>query len=231
MDTAKDARVLVLEDALRRLGEIISNRKLKLHLEYSRLSQLIQTASTALYEVKYSYVDPMQLAASEGTKKIVDCVSEIGVMMHSAIASVGFKPKTTKEQLVVAELNYALRTVEGFQRRLKSGSDEAGLAVDILAVEVSQTRPVAGASKLTHCRCSDGKRAWNIVTNIAGIRVGSKLPCAVLPPVEMMDTVSEAMFLGGDPLPEGTPLGPIVAPSRQMLDQARAQTLRIIERL
>ncbi|MHA2192501.1 MAG: hypothetical protein ACXAAR_03645, partial [Candidatus Thorarchaeota archaeon] len=67
MDTAKDARVLVLEDALRRLNEIIGNRKLRMHIEYSKLANTLKTAGTLLYEVKYSYVDAKALAELEAT--------------------------------------------------------------------------------------------------------------------------------------------------------------------
>ena len=54
MDTAKDGRVLVLEDALRRLTEVVTNRKLKMHIDYGKLAETLKTAGALLYEVKYS---------------------------------------------------------------------------------------------------------------------------------------------------------------------------------
>ena len=47
----------------------------------------------------------------------------------------------------------------------------------------------------------------------------------------MMNNVSDAMFLGGEPLPEGTSLGPLETPPDSALDQARAQVLQITKRM
>ncbi|MCK5150307.1 MAG: tRNA-binding protein, partial [Candidatus Thorarchaeota archaeon] len=84
---------------------------------------------------------------------------------------------------------------------------------------------------LMECRCTDGSRIWKIVTNLPDVKTGSKLACAILPPVEMMGIVSEAMFLGGTPLPESTDLGPLTDPPETSLDQARAQILQITKRM
>jgi predicted RNA-binding protein with EMAP domain len=88
------------------------------------------------------------------------------------------------------------------------------------------------ASKnLAECRCSDGSRVWHIITNIKGLKPGTKLACAVLPPAEMMGAVSEAMFLGEEALPESTKLGPMLVLSSAALDQARAHVMNILKRM
>ncbi len=231
MDTAKDSRILVLEDALRRLHEIVGNRKLKMHVEYSKLSELIQQAGSLLYEVKYSYISAEQVASLEATQNLVDNVKAFKTIVETATKSSGYKPSTTKESLNYAELQYSFRIVDDFQRKLREYSDEPARAVDILVVEVSQTQIVPESKKLTECRCTDGHRIWKIVTNIAGIKPGVKLACAVLPPVEMMNIVSEAMFLGGTPLPDTLDLGLFEDPPSSILDQARAQVLHIVKRM
>ncbi|MBN2228826.1 MAG: hypothetical protein JW779_04460 [Candidatus Thorarchaeota archaeon] len=231
MDTAKDARILVAEDALRRLNEIVNNRKLKLHIEYNKIGTILHQAGSYFYEVKYSYVPAEQVAKLEPTQKIVDDIIEFKKMVESALKSIGFKPSTIKEILVFAELNYSFRTIEGLKRRLTEFDEEPAYAIDILAVEVSEVKPVEDSKNLTECRCTDGKRIWKILTNIEGVQSGEIYPCAVLPPVEMVGIVSEAMFLGGEPLPETTNVGPLTQPSASVLDQARAQVLHIIKRM
>ena len=231
MDTAKDARILVLEDALHRLHEIVGNRKLKIHVEYSKLSELIQQAGSLLYEVKYSYLPPDQVAALESTKKLVDNITAFKQIVENAIKTSGYRPSTPKESLIHADLHYSFRVVEDVQRKLCAYDDEPARAVDILVVEVSQTQPIPDSKNLTECRCTDGHRIWKIVTNIPDVKSGVKLPCAVLPPVEMMDVVSEAMFLGGTPLPDDLDLGLFENPPAPILDQARAQVLHILKRM
>jgi len=98
-------------------------------------------------------------------------------------------------------------------------------------VEVSQVHPIENSKNLLSCRCSDGSHIWHIVTNISDVKSGVKLACAVLPPVEMMNAVSEAMLLGGEALPETTGLGPLVNPPDSALDQARAQVMQITKRM
>jgi uncharacterized protein len=231
LDTAKDARIIVLEDALRRLNEIINNRKLKFHIEYSKLVEILQQAGSLIYEVKYSYLPSDQVADLEATNKIVSSLKGFRQIIDDAKKSTGYTAQTTKDALTLAETYYSFRIVEDFQRKLKSYDEEPGRAVDLLAVEISQTQPVPNSKNLTECRCTDGSRIWRIVTNLPNVKVGTKLACAVLPPVEMMNIVSEAMFLGGTPLPESMEVGPIENPPATTLDQARAQVLQIMKRM
>ncbi|MHA2140205.1 MAG: hypothetical protein ACXADC_06005 [Candidatus Thorarchaeota archaeon] len=231
MDTAKDARVLVLEDALRRLNEIVSNRKLRMHIEYSKLASALKTAGSLLYEVKYSYIDAKSLAEHEATRNLLRAISEFSELFRGAVKSQAYKPQSVSERMALTEVQYALSIVEGFERRLHDANDDPAHAIDILSVEVSQTKAVEGSNNLTECRCTDGSRIWTIVTNIPGILGGMKLSCAVLPPANMMGIVSEAMFLGGEPLPETAELGPHKKPPSSELDQARAQVLQITKRM
>ena len=231
LDTAKDARILVLEDAIRRLNEVVGGRKLKLHVDYSKLVESLQQAGSLFYEVKYSYIPAEQVAELEATQRIVDTIAAFRKVLEDAISSSGYKPSTVKETLNLTDVFYSFRIVEQFTKKLEEFDDDPGNAVDIIAIEISQTQTVPESKNLTECRCTDGSRIWKIVTNIQGLNPGTKLSCAILPPVEMMNIVSEAMFLGGDPLPEDTLLGPMNTPSSSALDQARAQVLQIMKRM
>lgn len=231
LDTAKDARVIILEDAIRRLNEIVSNRKLKFHITYSKLVEILQHAASLFYEVKYSYLPPEQVADLEATNKIVSGFAEFKHLFDDSIKSTSYKATTTKEFLTLAEVHYCFRTIADFQRKLRTYDDEPGRAVDLLVVEISQVQSLPESKNLTECRCTDGTRIWRIITNLPKVKVGSKLACAVLPPIEMMNIVSEAMFLGGEPLSESFKLGPMVNPSPAILDQARAQVLLIMKRM
>jgi predicted RNA-binding protein with EMAP domain len=231
LDTAKDARVLVLEDALSRLNEIVGNRKIRMHIEYSKLISALKKAGSLLYEVKYSYIDAKALAEHKATRNLLSAISEFSDLFRVAVKSQAYKPQTVNERMALTEVQYALAIVEGFEQRLQESDDDPAYAIDILSVEISQTKAVEGSTNLTECRCTDGSRIWTIVTNIPGIEAGKKLPCAVLPPANMMGIVSEAMFLGAEPLPETAELGPLKEPPSNALDQARAQVLQITKRM
>jgi predicted RNA-binding protein with EMAP domain len=231
LDTAKDARIIVLEDAIRRLNEIVSNRKFKFHIEYSKLVEIIQLAGSLFYEVKYSYLPAEQVADLEATEKIVSSFARFKQLLDNAIRTTGYKAASTKDTLVLAEAYFSFRIIDGFQHKLRTYDDEPGRAVDIVAVEISQAQHIADSKNLTECRCTDGTRIWRIITNLPNIKTGMKLVCAVLPPVEMMNIVSEAMFLGGEPLPESSDLGPMENPPTSALDQARAQVLQITKKM
>jgi predicted RNA-binding protein with EMAP domain len=231
LDTAKDARILVMEDALRRINDIIGNRKLKIHVEYSKLVDFLKQTGSLFYEVKYSYVSADQVADLEPTKRIVEYISEFKEIVEHAIKSAGYKPATPKETHTLAELSYSFRIVQGIQNRLKLYDDDPAHAVDLLAVEISQTQPIPDSKHLTECRCTDGSRIWRVVTNIQGLKTSTILPCAILPPVDMMNIVSEAMFLDETPLPDSTEPGILKDPLPSVIDQARAQVLYITKRM
>jgi predicted RNA-binding protein with EMAP domain len=231
LDTAKDARVILLEDAIRRLNEAVGSRKLKLHVDYSKLVEMLQLAGSLIYEVKYSYIPAEKIAELEATQNIVNGLASFRTILENAIESSGYKPSTVKESLSLADVFYSFRIAENFVKKLTEFDDDPGNAVDIIAVEISQAQPVQDSKNLTECRCTDGSRIWKIVTNIQNIKPGTKLACAILPPVEMMNIVSEAMFLGGDPLPDDTQLGIMKTVPSSALDQARAQVLQIMKRM
>lgn len=231
LDTAKDARLLVMEDALRRLNEMVGNRRLKLHVDYSKLIASLQQAGSLIYEIKYSYVSASKVAELEATQKIVETIADFRNILEEAITTSGYKPSTVNESISLTEVFYSFRIIEGLIQKLQEYDDEPAYAVDILVVELSQVQAIPDSKNLTECRCTDGSRIWKIVTNIQGLKAGTKLACAVLPPVEMMGVVSEAMFLGGDPLPEDTVLGFQKSPPASVLDQARAQVLQITKRM
>ena len=216
---------------MRRLNEIVGNRKLRMHIEYSKLTNALKTAGTLLYEVKYSYVDGKALAELEATKNLVSAIAEFADLLRNASRSQAYKPQSIREKLAFTETQYSLSIVEGFEQRLLIAADDPAHAIDILAVEVSQIRDVEGSSNLTECRCTDGSRIWTIVTNISSVEPGMKLPCAILPPADMMGVVSEAMFLGRESLSDDVELGPLKNPSSQAMDQARAQVLQITRRI
>jgi len=230
LDTAKDARILVLEDALHRLNEIVSNRKLKLHLDYSALDALLSKAGSLLYEVKYSYIGSHALAQAMPTVKIVEIMDQFQALVEDALAS-GYIPKTKSQELALAEYKYARRTINGFPDRLELYDEEPARAVDILAVKITKKQPVEESENLQTCRCTDGSRIWMIVTNLKNVALEMKLCCAVLPPVEMMGIISEAMFLGMNELGEDVPLGMLEDVSSPALDQARSQVKEIIKRM
>ncbi len=230
MDTAKDARILVLEDALHRLNEIVSKRKLKLHLDYSALDALLSKAGSLLYEVKYSYIDSHALAQAMPTVKIVELTDRFQTLVGTAIAS-GYVPKTKNQELALAEYKYALRIINGFPDRLERYDEEPARAVDILAVKITKKQSVEESENLQACRCTDGSRIWMIVTNLKNVAPEMKLCCAVLPPVEIMGIMSEAMFLGMNELGEAVPLGMIEDAPSPVLDQARSQVKEIIKRM
>ncbi len=231
LDTANDARILVLEDSIRRLNEVVGGRKLKLHVDYSKLVESLQQAGSLIYEIKYSYIPAQQVAVHQATQGIVDAISSFKKMLEDAINSSGYKPSTVRETLNLTEVFYSFRIIAQFKSKLLEFDDDPGYAVDIIVVEISQTQAVPDSKNLTECRCTDGSRIWRIVTNIQGLKPGAKLACVILPPVEMMNIVSEAMFLGGDLLPEDTTLGPLKTPPPSALDQARAQVLQIMKRM
>ena len=119
LDTAKDARLLVLEDALRRLNEMVGNRKLKLHVDYSKLGATLQQSGSFIYEVKYAYVSAPKIAELEATQKIVESIADFRNILEEAIKTSGYTPSTVNESLCLTEVFYAFRIAEGLIQKLQ----------------------------------------------------------------------------------------------------------------
>jgi predicted RNA-binding protein with EMAP domain len=230
LDTATDARILVLEDALRRLQNIFSKRLLRFQVDYKRLLEFHDQAKEAYYGIKYSYHEPEEIKSSQSLEALVSAVRQFEDIYRTAVEERAFKPENTSQKRLIAETEYAFRTIFGFRNRLRCPSDPA-FAIDILCVEITKISRVEESDTLTACRCSDGSRIWEVLTNIVSMDSGLKMAIGVLPPTELMNRVSEAMFLHKSPLSEDTPLGRLENPPDEVLDQARAQVLNITKKV
>jgi predicted RNA-binding protein with EMAP domain len=230
LDTANDARILVVEDALKRLENIFSKRLLRFQVDYKRLLELHGKAKEAYYGIKFSYQEPEEIKSSKSLESLVESIEKFEDIYQTARNERAFKPENPSQKKLIAETEYVFRTVFGFGNRLNYPSDPA-FAIDILCVEITHASHIEESDSLTACRCSDGSRIWEILTNIDFLDTELKMPAGVLPPTELMNSVSEAMFLHRSPLSQDTPLGRLDDPPNEALDQARAQVLNIAKKV
>lgn len=230
LDTAKDARILILEDALRRLESIFSKRLLRFQVDYNQLLNLLGAAKEAYYAIKYSYMEPHELRTSESLETLTNAIRKFESIYTTAKDERGFKPAKTSEKRLLAETEYVFRVVFGFRNRLSRPPNPA-FAIDILCVEITQVSDVEQSDNLLACRCTDGSRIWRVHTNIDSVESGMRMAVGVLPPAELMGGVSEAMFLHRAPLHKDTTLGFLDKPPQEALDQAAAQVVNITKKV
>ncbi len=223
MDTARDYRILVAEDAISRLERRIKNWGLPWPINRRRVLDEVAEIRKSLLKLKYSYLPIDMILGSEELKVIVDNARSIaGEVLPKSTAE---KPKTVSGRLALAEIRYALSILVGLPLRLKLGEEnKPEYAVDVLGVEVTRVEDLTENLKVT--RASAGTVAFTIVTNIKNMRVGEVRAAAILPPVEFHGVISEAMY-SSDPIEERY-VGKRV-PSRLLHGELASMVIRIVD--
>ncbi|MBN2157445.1 MAG: hypothetical protein JW776_15470 [Candidatus Lokiarchaeota archaeon] len=200
MDTGNDYRILVIEDAIKRLSEIFRLKKFKFQFKhYREAHDLLEQSTHVLQSVKYCYLEPDAIVNLPEFQEFLQKTQKIEYMIMEEMKAASYKPDNPKDLLVIKEVEYVLSIFRDFTRRIQL-IPEAGNAVDTFSVEVTRVDKHPGFDKLYICRTTDTKKIWNIVTNIADIKKDAKYPVVHLPPTMFEDVVSEAMFVSDQPI-------------------------------
>ncbi len=223
MDTARDYRILVAEDAIARLERRVRNWGLPWPINRRKVMDEIAEIRRNLLKLKYSYL-PVDLILESGELKTL--VEKARSLAQELLPkSTAEKPKSPSGRLALAEIRYSLSILGGLPVRIRLGEEnKPEYAVDVLGVEVTRVEDLTENLKVT--RASAGSIAFTIVTNIKDIRVGEVRAAAILPPVEFHGVVSEAMY-SSDPIKERY-VGKRV-PSRLLHGELASMVIRIAE--
>jgi predicted RNA-binding protein with EMAP domain len=193
-ETPKDPRIILAElavDMLRKYTEVKLGIKPGLSKDETRA--LLKQIDSDIMTLKYMYVPPMELVGQDPCKEIVVLGNKIREAYSDA-----FKKKKTPP-LAKATLIWSLNILTGLPHRFLNNGKTIVAGVDIKAVKI---RNAVQKGKLTITKVNDGNREMTIVTNLKKISSGNILGAAMLPPIEIAGTVSEAMFLGNEPREE-----------------------------
>lgn len=189
-DTSKDPRLLVAEIAIKRLNRVLPLRHgIQPKLSKQQTAKSLKRIESALMSAKFMYLDPAELAEQEPVITIVENARALHSSIEEALSSETISPA------VQAEARWCLQILEALPQRLVRQATSIVAGIDLLAVRVTN---VIAKDKLCITRVDAGSRDLTVVTNMPDLRVGQVLGAALLPPVQLAGTVSEAMFLGNE---------------------------------
>jgi len=191
MDTANDYRILMAEEAVRRLERRLKQWGMPWPFNRAKAMEELEKARKSLLRVKYSYLPARDLLESEDLARVVESARSLARMILPE-----HPPKLEGARaLALAEMKWALSILLGLPQRIMLGEENhPEYAVDVVGVEVVRVEPLQGSENLYFTRASAGKAAFTIITNLRDIRVGEVRAAAILPPAEFSGVVSEAMY-------------------------------------
>jgi predicted RNA-binding protein with EMAP domain len=184
----------VAKHACSLLGKSLQQKSgVRLEAAKEVLAEHASTAESLVMALMYSYLDPGEMAECDSMRGLLSAVESIS----GGVAPVLHGDRAPR--LLRANLGWCIRTLSGLPHRLRRGGTGLASGVDLMAVTVTNVAP-KGSLWLT--RVSDGVREIPVMTNIPGMRSGTILAVAFLPPREVGGEVSEAMYLGDEPRAE-----------------------------
>ncbi len=198
MDTSKDYRILMAEDALRRLDRRVRCWNLSYPIHKGRALSIIKELNACLQAVKHSYLPLQYLLKYEPLLRLGELARKLSaeVLPPRGVRVEG------RSKLLLAELKYSLLQLINLKGRLALGEENLpDRAVDIVAVEVVSVMKHPSADRLLVTKAGTERFGLTIVTNILGLKKGEVRAAALLPPQEFFGVVSEAMYCS-DPLPK-----------------------------
>lgn len=226
MDTANDYRFIIAEDAINRLRKIIVNWQLPYPINKSKALKNIEEIESRVMRMKYSFLPMTLLLKMRELKEIIDYAMELSKIL---LPSKALHTKKTKHQLLISEIRYSLWILIGLKQRLMRGEHNLPeYAIDVIGVEILFVQKHPSADKLWVLKCGTESFGFTVVTNIPNIKKGEIRGAAILPPVEFIGVVSEAM-IATDPLPTEYK-GRLVPLNRINIGEVRAKVLNIVSR-
>ncbi len=223
MDTSRDYRVLVAEDALCRLESLIRSWSLPYPLNKNAALSIVSEIRSLLMKIKYSFLPASMIVKSQELRGIEERVLRLRQMLVPRTQVMGLQ---VKQRLRLAEAKYALSILLGLRGRLVLGEEnKPENAIDVVGVRVTSVEKHPSLENLLVTRASTGRIVLNIVTNIKNLRREEVRGAAILPPQVFDDIVSEAMY-ATDPLPEEY-LGKRI-PGDLLSSEVRAAVMRIV---
>ncbi len=192
VDTAKDYRLLVAEDAIKRLERRVSSWNLPWPIRKREIINEIEQIRKRLLKLKYSFLPADLIVKSEDlsflTNKSKFLADVLIKQQNFSVASLNFSQK-----LSLAEIRYSLGILIGLPQRFKLGEENRPeYAVDVVGAEVVSVERLTEKLKVT--RASARSFAVTVVTNLNEIKVGEVRAVALLPPIGFHNVISEAMY-------------------------------------
>jgi len=196
MDTGNDHRILIVEDAIKRIMEILKMKRFKFQFKHYRdaLQLLEHSSHTLIQTVKYCYLEPDGIVEMPEFKEFHENTTKIEQMITEELKAAMYKPDNPKDLLMMKEVEYVLSIFRDFPRRIQL-PPHAGNALDAFSVQVTRVEKHPELDNLYVCRTTDKKQIWNVVTNIPEVKKDMNYPVVHLPPTMFGGIVSEAMFL------------------------------------
>ncbi len=198
IDTARDYRILVAEDAIARLENRVKVWNLPYPLNKGLALEKVKQLRSELMKIKYSFLPLDMLLEHEAFRSIESIVRELISML---LPPRGTKIEGDSQRLAVAEIRYSLWVLMGLRARLSLGEENRPeYAVDVVGVEVGYVEKHPRADKLWIAKMGTENYSFTVVTNIHNLRKGEVRGIAILPPTDFFGVISEAMICT-DPLP------------------------------
>ncbi len=199
MDTSRDYRVLIAEDALRRLESRVRSWGLPYPLNRGVAESLLGKVRSLLMSIKYSYLPLNYLLSSQQLKELALLTKELSKYL---LPPPNFRVEGLSAKLAVAEIKYSLLILLGLRGRLALGEENLPeYGVDVVGVEVVTVSKHPGADRLWVLKVGTEKFSLTTVTNLSSVRKGEVRAVAILPPTNLYGVISEAMIVS-DPIPK-----------------------------
>lgn len=187
-DTTKDPRILVARRSCSVLRWSLKQKsKSMITISRDRLARLIPICDSAVKTLMYMYQDPAALISSEPVRTLSETAATLTEAYHHLITD------REDHSLLRANIRWCIRILQGLPQRLANSGSSLAAGIDLMVVKVQN---IIKQNHFHVSRVTDGSETYTVVTNLDGIRVNNQLAAAFLPPREIGNTVSEAMFLG-----------------------------------
>ena len=188
--TDTDVRVQTAELALIKLkAQIFTRTPLKPVMFKEETNKVLSLIESPLMTMKFSYMEPGELASSEMVKQIFENSKRLYMGHKNSLDDNRFPP------LPRATILWSFNVLSGLSRRLKNSGEKTTHGIDLVIVQI---RNIVKNGELFTTKCTAGHSEFTIVTNIPGLKAGDTLRAALLPPSLVGGVVSEAMFLGSE---------------------------------
>ncbi|MDY7081335.1 MAG: tRNA-binding protein [Halobacteria archaeon] len=201
-ETSDDYRLLVARESVDLFERTLEGAKFQGSWDKSRAREIADETLPIIEELRYSYLEPDELAESPQVEKLEDKADEVVEALGGDEWYREFREKADDRRKVersIADVRFFLNTLRNLDRRFALGEiDDPIVGVDVVVGEVMSVSEHPETDELLVCNVGIGERALAVVTNDLDVSENDAVAVAVLPPSDFHGITSEGMFLGND---------------------------------
>lgn len=190
-DTTKDFRLAITEKTAAKIQGFVRDRIYPFQYNRSGVLEDFKLLNGKLQLIKYSYLDEAALKDSKEIKEVILLAEKI----LTELTPEKKIPNLSKSQKIAVEFISFFKSIFSNLKESFSKENSPQAILSLYTGEILSVSSHPNADKLVICKVDLGDQRVDVITNMMNVKVGMRMPLAIVPPIDLRGIVSGVQFI------------------------------------